>query len=75
MRVLFLDVDGVLNSHGRGGPMALSKNCLRHLKRVVPNHGSLMSELSVMSVLVTWYGLFANIMTPCSNCMSRHRAV
>lgn len=34
-RVLFLDVDGVLNSHKTGGRYALKKNCLRRLQRIV----------------------------------------
>ena len=34
-RILFLDVDGVLNSHKTGGRYPLKKNCLRRLQRIV----------------------------------------
>lgn len=35
MKVLFLDVDGVLNSHKTGGLYALKKKCLRLLQDIV----------------------------------------
>ena len=35
LKVLFLDVDGVLNTTRAGRPMSLSKGCLRRLENVV----------------------------------------
>lgn len=39
MKVLFLDVDGVLNMHSSGGPMALNKKRIKELARVVETTG------------------------------------
>lgn len=39
MKVLFLDVDGVLNMHNSGGPKTLNKNRLRLLERIVTTTG------------------------------------
>lgn len=35
MKILFLDVDGVLNSYKTGGMYALKRNCLRRLQKIV----------------------------------------
>lgn len=35
MKVIFLDVDGVLNSYERGGPRAISKGKLKKLRDIV----------------------------------------
>lgn len=35
MKILFLDVDGVLNSYKTGGRYALKRNCLRRLQKIV----------------------------------------
>lgn len=40
MKIIFLDVDGVLNSWLRGKPMCLSKGCLRRLKYLVDQTGA-----------------------------------
>lgn len=37
--ILFLDVDGVLNSYKTGGRYALKRNCLRRLQRIVEETG------------------------------------
>lgn len=34
-RILFLDVDGVLNSYKTGGRYALKRNCLRRLQKII----------------------------------------
>jgi len=39
MKVLFLDVDGVLNSLKTGGRYALKRNCLRRLQKIVEDTG------------------------------------
>jgi len=39
MKILFLDVDGVLNSYKTGGMYALKKNCLRRLQKIVEETG------------------------------------
>lgn len=39
MKILFLDVDGVLNSYKTGGMYALKRNCLRRLQKIVEETG------------------------------------
>lgn len=34
-RILFLDVDGVLNSYKTGGRYSLKRNCLRRLQKII----------------------------------------
>lgn len=38
-KILFLDVDGVLNSHKTGGRYALKRSCLRRLEDIVRETG------------------------------------
>lgn len=39
MKILFLDVDGVLNSHKTGGRYALKRACLKRLEKIVKETG------------------------------------
>lgn len=39
MKLLFLDVDGVLNSHKTGGLYALKRPCLKRLEKIVKETG------------------------------------
>lgn len=39
MKVLFLDVDGVLNMHNSGGPKTLNRNRLRLLQKIIVTTG------------------------------------
>lgn len=38
-KILFLDVDGVLNSHKTGGRYALKRPCLKRLEKIVKDTG------------------------------------
>lgn len=38
-KILFLDVDGVLNSHATGGRYALKRRCLQRLQHIVEETG------------------------------------
>lgn len=39
MKILFLDVDGVLNTYSSGGLYTLKKSCLKRLQRIVEETG------------------------------------
>lgn len=51
MKIIFLDVDGVLNMHGSGGYMALNRKRMQLLQEIIENTGAVIVLSSTWRIL------------------------